>query len=530
MSEQISNSQYILTQDTQSMFAKLNPEVARSNQFTDAANQYLSTISDVLQMALGDEVEVKGYYDEEINRRLREKVQPFIDQENTLCICLDRYLLAELEQDESYAEKFTRFSMSRSLDGQKVPRPSELPFEQQVAALTDAVEGKKVVVVDDGFFSGRTIKDFLDTFSRNGVNLNIERIIGFISNGAQVDESIAEKVEVLERISKLYDWIDIRDFSPMGGKIFESSCRNRVVTSVPYLYPWSEGAGASLNMSPKLFDISRKMITAFRTVIDSYESVGESLTFRQLVKAGFSLPTDTSKRIPVSINDRVTDYLDRCIYLIDTEQQRAVRVYDMDGTLYQLDGENNGYKRSTLEQCVLRNAKQFIMTREGCTSEEASATLQKGLNEKIGVSSYLAEKYGISRTEYFDEVWNIDPVGIVRNFQPAQSLVRIFKQASPSEKTILLTSAPRIWAEKVLEYIGIRDVFEQLYTGEQYGTKEEIFALLAGRYNPSNIMSIGDQEATDILPAQKYGINGILIKSPSDLEQLTIIVKGGVTQ
>jgi FMN phosphatase YigB (HAD superfamily) len=206
------------------------------------------------------------------------------------------------------------------------------------------------------------------------------------------------------------------------------------------------------------------------------------------------------------------------------------QMFPLDGTLYQLDGVRNGYQGSTLERCVLDNAKKFIITRERCSEVEALSILEQGLTDKTGVSSYLANRYGMSRRDYFDEVWNIDPKGIVRNFQSAQQMVRMAKEAIPDEKTILLTSAPRIWAERVLDYLEITDVFEQVFTAEEYGSKEEVFAIMAGRYEPSNIVSIGDQESTDILPAKKYGINGFLVTSPSDFDELVTIRKGENTK
>jgi FMN phosphatase YigB (HAD superfamily) len=93
------------------------------------------------------------------------------------------------------------------------------------------------------------------------------------------------------------------------------------------------------------------------------------------------------------------------------------------------------------------------------------------------------------------------------------------RETNPGVKYILLTAAPRIWAEKVLNYIGVSELFEVKYTGDQFGTKAEIFEMLAGRYQPENIISVGDQEQTDIVPAQKFGISGILVQNPPDLLQ-----------
>ena len=89
-----------------------------------------------------------------------------------------------------------------------------------------------------------------------------------------------------------------------------------------------------------------------------------------------------------------------------------------------------------------------------------------------------------------------------------------------------MTSAPRVWAKNVLAFLGVTDCFEAIYTGDQFQTKEDVFKMLAGRYNPSQMLSVGDQEETDIIPARKYGISGFQVKNPQDLEDIMYI--GGI--
>ena len=91
---------------------------------------------------------------------------------------------------------------------------------------------------------------------------------------------------------------------------------------------------------------------------------------------------------------------------------------------------------------------------------------------------------------------------------------------------ILLTSAPRAWANKVLQYLKIDDCFEIKFTGDQFKSKEDIFRILAQRYNPANITSIGDQEKTDLLPAQELGMRTLKINNPTEIEDMMYI--GGI--
>lgn len=217
---------------------------------------------------------------------------------------------------------------------------------------------------------------------------------------------------------------------------------------------------------------------------------------------------------------RVTDYLRACKTRIELEEQRDVVICDMDGTMYQLDGAKKGYKGSTIERAVLSNARTLIMETELCSVEVAQSILEQGELDPIGLSAFLGARYGISRTQYFDRVWNINPKGLVNNFDvPTQAVKRL---VSTGRKLILVTSAPRVWQKQVIEYLGLEDSFETIYTGEQFGTKDEIFRMLAKRYKPENMLSVGDQEKTDILPANALGMKTFLVSSPADLARLNI--------
>ncbi|MEK7518150.1 MAG: hypothetical protein AAB583_06430 [Patescibacteria group bacterium] len=68
-------------------------------------------------------------------------------------------------------------------------------------------------------------------------------------------------------------------------------------------------------------------------------------------------------------------------------------------------------------------------------------------------------------------------------------------------------------------------LFESIYTGEQFGHKGEILTLLAGRYKPENIISVGDQYQTDLEPAQKLGMRTFQAKNSKNLKQLLDILQ-----
>ncbi len=200
-------------------------------------------------------------------------------------------------------------------------------------------------------------------------------------------------------------------------------------------------------------------------------------------------------------------------------------IFDMDGTLYQIDGSPKGFSGSSLESSVIQNAKQYVQQQENCTQEVADGIVQEGLRDNIGLSKYFSKRYGISRDEYFKMAWNISPEVIVQNFEIAVEVIKTLKQEE--KYLILLTSAPEIWQQIVIGFIGLLSYFDEVYTGEKFGSKSEIFELLANRFDPNTTMSVGDQQKTDIEPAAKFGMQTFLVSMPADLKQLALSSRTG---
>ncbi len=193
-----------------------------------------------------------------------------------------------------------------------------------------------------------------------------------------------------------------------------------------------------------------------------------------------------------------------------------VVIWDMDGSLYRHDGEGGGFKGSSLERAVTKSAIRFIMEHEGITEATATALYNETLHDDVGTSRVLASKYGITRKEYFDVVWDLDPVSIVQDFEIPTKIVRML--AEQGKEQILLTAAPEAWQRRVLSFLGIEDLFFRRYNAEMFGKKDEVFTALAQEFDPARVLSIGDQMHSDILPASERGMKVFLVESPKSLK------------
>lgn len=293
-----------------------------------------------------------------------------------------------------------------------------------------------------------------------------------------------------------------------------------VTTSVPYIAPWSDGSAASLDRSPNFFKISKELLFAQKMLCSDYGL--DRIDFREIIKRGFPLPTNLEKSISISINTDIGTYLDSCIELIEREKQRNVLVLDMDGTLYDLI-QNDGsparnYFGSKLRTKVEKKAVDFVSALGNVDGFEAQSIVEEGLQDSVGLSNFISRKFRIPRQVYFESVWDLDPEGLIELGDGiVDEIYRLSGGVFGSDKIklVLLTSAPKVWMNNILNYLGLDEVFELKYTGEDFSDKIEIFELLAGRYNPRQILSMGDQLQTDIEPALDLGMNAKIVTCAS---------------
>lgn len=206
-----------------------------------------------------------------------------------------------------------------------------------------------------------------------------------------------------------------------------------------------------------------------------------------------------------------------CVEISPAEllSQSDIIVFDLDGTLYLLDGDDNGFHNSTLSKNVYVNTKKLIVEKESLSEESAQNIINTALVNKEHLSIFLGKRYQLSREQLFNITWDIDPRGILTNFENSQKVIR--KISELGKQLILLTAAPRIWQERVLNFLELEKCFSEIYYGEQFKHKNEIFSTLQVKYPQKKILSIGDQFESDIEPAISQGMLGFQVKHPDDL-------------
>lgn len=189
-------------------------------------------------------------------------------------------------------------------------------------------------------------------------------------------------------------------------------------------------------------------------------------------------------------------------------------IFDMDGTTYLLDGEENGFKGSSLEKMVQSNLVRYVSDKESLSIQDAEMIVNEARKSGVQLSYFFSKRYETTRQEYFDTVWDIDPETLVQEYRIAVATIK--KLSSIGKTLILVTSSPSIWAKRVCQFLEIEEMFSQIITGENFRGKEEIILQLSKSYDPSRIISIGDQFETEIEPAQKLGMQTLHLKHPNE--------------
>lgn len=193
-------------------------------------------------------------------------------------------------------------------------------------------------------------------------------------------------------------------------------------------------------------------------------------------------------------------------------------ILDMDGSLYGFDkGTCLTFEESGLYREICRNVEDFFVRRFALSPEDAAEMYQDMKLRFSGeVSLGLERERNIPRSEYFAATWDMDPSKFI---EANDALVTAL--GSAGTKLALLSAAPQVWVNKVIDFLGVRGFFEpNIFTGEPDIRKPnpEAFLQVAAAWDidPAELVSIGDQELTDILPAKQVGMRTVRIGRDQD--------------
>jgi FMN phosphatase YigB (HAD superfamily) len=188
-------------------------------------------------------------------------------------------------------------------------------------------------------------------------------------------------------------------------------------------------------------------------------------------------------------------------------------IFDMDGTLYSFEpGKHVVFSQTQfcrdLEERVAAYVASVLQV-DAVRATQIVAEIDRAFNGDLSIG--MERVYGIDRYEYYKATWSCDPTDYILPDKQLRAALLPF-----AGRTVLLTAAPRVWAERVLRHLDVADIFgDRIISGEPDIRKPnarvfEQAAELLGTA-PDHVLSVGDQHHTDILPAQSVGMRTLLI-------------------
>lgn len=187
-------------------------------------------------------------------------------------------------------------------------------------------------------------------------------------------------------------------------------------------------------------------------------------------------------------------------------------IFDMDGTLYEFNG--GSFKNSGIGKEIMERVASYIGKKMG-TSSEATQVILRSIILKYGedISIGLEREFGFCRYDYFNFVWNIEPKKYITF---GSDLRIILASLTKTYDLVLLSDAPKVWIEKVLGHLRIKELFQdKIYSGEGdiRKTNGKAFEKVLKDLDLAAVscLSVGDQEETDIVPAKKLGMGSVRV-------------------
>ncbi|MCX7994179.1 MAG: HAD family hydrolase [candidate division WOR-3 bacterium] len=195
-------------------------------------------------------------------------------------------------------------------------------------------------------------------------------------------------------------------------------------------------------------------------------------------------------------------------------------IFDLDGTLYnstevyQKFAEAAYYTYARIKNTDIEQAKDIIEKRR-----------EEMRNEKGFAVPYTLAllSFGISIEEWHKE--NINYFNAGDYLKRDEGLRSILVRLKEKYKLAVFTNNNRIQTERILEALGIKELFDYIFTYENFKRIKpdpEVFKQIirALNFKPEECMMVGDRYYVDLLPAKEQGMEIFEVKGPEDIAHL----------
>lgn len=185
-------------------------------------------------------------------------------------------------------------------------------------------------------------------------------------------------------------------------------------------------------------------------------------------------------------------------------------IFDLDGTLY---NESNA-----ISEIIDDKIKSYIM-KEKKLSEADYNDLEKKIPDLLDA----IKKLKINKRHFYNEVYK--NIKYEHYFDENKKLRELL--ISISGKKIICTNSCNYHVMQILSNLKIKDLFDEIYTTEEYENKTEIYNIILKKYKllAEDVYVVGDNYKVDILPAKRIGFKTIFINENSKIKDIDEAIK-----
>lgn len=195
-------------------------------------------------------------------------------------------------------------------------------------------------------------------------------------------------------------------------------------------------------------------------------------------------------------------------------KELELAIFDCDGTLYRQPDQP--FLDTPFWNEVSERSIDLIMDQTRRNNLQAELFFNFLFDKYDGeISQGMMKEVGVPIEQYFVRTWGqIDPGDYVREWIVRREILDNIRDCNIG--LAVLSNAPAVWVERVLEFVGVADFFKDLvWTGEGKirKPKEDSYIRVANHFGVEfkNVVMIGDEEKNDIVVPNKIGINTILV-------------------
>jgi hypothetical protein len=221
---------YVLTYDVASRLQAFRSRHIRVPRQNDVRfKNFQKLLLEKVEQAL-PEVSVHTIDMDELGRNIWEQVGHRIDHASdqvVLSTCSEIAIASQLASSSVKVEgRVLNINRLFNTDGEMMgygPRPGFDPLDKQLDELVYKINGRSVILIEDGAFTGGTIRFVLQKLATHGLKVSTV-IIGFCFPKAYsaIKEAFEGELVMVNQIEDLVDWIpdhDLVPFTPNCGRV-----------------------------------------------------------------------------------------------------------------------------------------------------------------------------------------------------------------------------------------------------------------------------------------------------------------------